>query len=473
MRLNDCRRVARKRWRIIFFGLLAGVAAAATATRVLPPEYTAQATLYLSSPGETDGSAGAAGGDRLRNSFAWLAGGQHLAQAVIDQLGLHEPASAVSAKLRSSSHPGTSLVSVTATDTTPQGAKNLADAAAGALTRLVAQLQTSPPVTAAVIEPAVVPARATQPRPVLDFGLGVLFGLLAGTLIALLREALDRRITSTGALARLSGAPSLATVPHDPAASRPPAFADPRRPAHTESFLPSALQLLDVDRPRKAILVTSVLPGSGRTTTLCGLAVALARAGRRVVLVETDLRRPHALDHLGVGGGEVGLTSVLAGQAALEQALRTWSGSAVFDVLPSGPLPPDPAGLLASRRMAELLAELRRRYDTVLLDAPETPAGADATVLGAACDGVLLVIRHGRATRHQVKAARNALSAGRARLLGTVLTMTPEHPGQSGYPGRLQPHVPAQAPEPSAGRLTGTVPLDVIPAAAAKPRTPS
>ncbi|WAL63918.1 polysaccharide biosynthesis tyrosine autokinase [Amycolatopsis cynarae] len=468
MSLYYCRRVARKRWRIIFFGLLLGVAAAATVTRVVAPEYSAQATLYLSSPGETDGSAGSVGGERLRNSFAWLAGGQHLAQAVVDQLGLHEPASAVSAKLQSSSRPGTSLVSITATDATPQGAKTLADAAAGALTRLVTQLQTSPPVTASVIEPAAVPTRATQPRPLLDFGLGVLLGLLAGALAALVREALDRRITEAGELTRLTGAPNLATVPHDPAAPEPPSFAGPGRTGPAESFrtLRTALSLVDVDRPRKAILVTGALPGSGRTTTLCGLAVALGRTGRRVVLVETDLRHPHALDHLGVGGGEVGLTSVLTGQVALEQALRTWSGSAVFDVLPAGPLPPDPARLLASRRMADLLAELRRRYDTVLLDAPEVPAGADAAVLGAACDGGLLVVAHGRTTRHQVKTALLALAAGRVRLFGTVLTMAPLPPGQT--PVRI----PEQAPEPSVGRITGTVPLDVI-ASAPKSRTHS
>lgn len=170
-------------------------------------------------------------------------------------------------------------------------------------------------------------------------------------------------------------------------------------------------------------MVTSAIPGEGKTTTLCNLAIVLARAGQRVAVLETDLRRPCAVDYLGLEGA-VGLTSVLAGRLGLDEALQPW-GSALFDVLASGPIPPNPSELLASRQMTNVLAELNQRYDTVLLDAPPLLPVTDGAILAAACDGALVVVRYGKTKRHQIRAAFAALEAVSARPLGTVLSMAP------------------------------------------------
>jgi capsular exopolysaccharide synthesis family protein len=193
----------------------------------------------------------------------------------------------------------------------------------------------------------------------------------------------------------------------------------------SEAFrqLRTNLQFVDVDRPRKVILVTSSMPGEGKTTTLLNLAIALASAGTRVLVIDADLRRPKASDLLGLDR-TVGLTSVLAGRVRPEQVIQPWGGG-VFDVLAGGPLPPNPSELLASNHMHVLLAELRERYDTILIDAPPLLPVTDAAAVAPATDGAILICSFKKTTRSQVESAVQALSAVSAPLLGTVFNMVP------------------------------------------------
>ena len=136
------------------------------------------------------------------------------------------------------------------------------------------------------------------------------------------------------------------------------------------------------------------MPAEGKTTTTCNLAITLAQAGRRVVLVEGDLRRPRLAEYLGIEGA-VGLTSVLIGRIAAEDALQPW-GDIPLEVLASGPLPPNPSELLQSRAMELLLGDLERRADVVLVDAPPLLPVTDASILARMADGTVLVVRHGQ-----------------------------------------------------------------------------
>ncbi|TNC21883.1 polysaccharide biosynthesis tyrosine autokinase [Amycolatopsis alkalitolerans] len=442
MTLRDYLRVARKRWRIVLAGLLAGLAAAAAITWSSPREYSAQVTIYISAQTDADGAAAAYQGSLLSEqkvkSYTQLLSSNRIAQDVVDQLRLNLPAAQVAGMIKAAAQPDTVLLTASVTDTSPQRAKEIADATGGAFTRLVTQLEQPTDdrpatVTARVVEPATLPVTPVSPRPAVDLSLGALLGLLAGYGAALLRNMLDTTVKSAEELRRLSGAPNLGTIAHDPDVPKHPLTVQekPRSP-RAEAFrkIRTNLQFIDVDRPRKTIVVTSALPEEGKTTTLCNLAIVLARAGHRTVVVEADLRRPRAMDYLGLEGA-VGVTSVLAGRVPLNKALQPW-GKAMFDVLGSGPIPPNPSELLASQHMADLLAELRERYDTVLLDAPPLLPVTDAAVLGAACDGALLVVRYGKTTGHQITTAMGALDAVSARLLGTVFTMAPAS-GSSPY----------------------------------------
>nr|WP_238345081.1 CpsD/CapB family tyrosine-protein kinase [Actinopolymorpha cephalotaxi] len=188
-------------------------------------------------------------------------------------------------------------------------------------------------------------------------------------------------------------------------------------------MLRTNLQFVDVDQRSKVFVVTSSLPGEGKTTTATNLAIALAQSGQRVALVDGDLRRPGVADSLGLETS-VGLTSVLIGRIALSDAIQEW-GPDKLPVLTSGPMPPDPTHLLQSRVMAEVLADLRRAFDIVLIDAPPLLPVADAAILSAQVEGALLVVRHGKTTRDQVRSCVERLGSVHAHVAGTILNMCP------------------------------------------------
>jgi non-specific protein-tyrosine kinase len=295
--------------------------------------------------------------------------------------------------------------------------------------------------------------------------LGFVAGLAVGVAMALTRNALDTSVKSPEALRDASGAPNLGTIAHDAQVPRRPltVHEDPQSP-RAEAFrqLRTNLQFVDVDKPRKVIVVTSSMPTEGKTTTVTNLAIALASAGTRVLLIEGDLRRPKVADLLGLERA-VGLTSVLSGRVEVEEVIQPWGG-ALFDVLASGPLPPNPSELLASRQMEALLGALRERYDAVLIDTPPLLPVTDAAAVAPATDGVLLVCRFRRTSRPQVESAAAALDAVGARVLGTVFTMVPSsgpraYAQYNGYYRTDQPIVPgageAVEPDPGPGRRNG------------------
>jgi tyrosine-protein kinase len=251
-------------------------------------------------------------------------------------------------------------------------------------------------------------------------------GLLVGIGLAALREALDTTVKDAAGLAEQADAPVLSTVPFDTRARKAPLIlADTTRSTRAEALrqLRTNLQFVNVDRPVRTILVTSAGPSEGKSTTACNLAIVFAEAGKRVVLVDADLRRPRLADYLNLEGA-VGLTNVLVGQARLEVAVQQWNGEKVF-VLPSGSIPPNPSELLGSRHMTELLRRLEERFDAVIIDTPPLLPVTDAAVLASTVDGVVLVSRCGKTTVSQAKQAANSLKAVGARLLGCVLNMAP------------------------------------------------
>lgn len=435
MSLSHYLRVVRKRWRIVVLGLLAGLLTAIVVTWLTPRQYEAQVTIYVSARPGTDGLADAYQGSLLSEqkvkSYVRLLTGLQVAQSIVDESQLDLSPDEVAARIEASVQPDTVLLTATVTDRSAERAKDIADAAGEVFTRMVSELErpaagVAPTVTARVVEPAVLPSHPAVPSVPLNITVGVLAGLVAGYVLALLRDALDMTIKSVEQLTEVIGVPSLGVVSREQGMSEHPlaVYEDPLSPL-AEEFrkVRTNLQFVDVDRPPKTIVVTSALSGEGKTTTICNLAVTLARAGHRVVVVDTDLRRPLAADYLGLESG-VGVTSVLAGRIGLGHALQPWAEE-LFDVLASGPIPPNPSELLASRQMAHLLAELRESYDVVLLDTPPVLPVTDAAVLGAACDGALVVVRYGRTTTHQVDTTASALRSASVRTLGTVLTMVP------------------------------------------------
>ncbi|MCG8352119.1 MAG: CpsD/CapB family tyrosine-protein kinase [Chloroflexales bacterium] len=195
---------------------------------------------------------------------------------------------------------------------------------------------------------------------------------------------------------------------------------DPRSPA-AEAYrtLRTNIQFSSLDKPINTLLVTSTSPDEGKSTTLANLAVTIAQAEQRVILVDCDLRRPSLHTLFGVPN-EQGLTSVILNQGDGELPLHATSVPGL-NLLTSGPLPPRPADLLGSRRMEVLIERLRSEADMVLFDTPPVIAVTDAAVLATRLDGVLLVLQAGKTRRDRAREARRQLEKVKANIIGVVL----------------------------------------------------
>jgi succinoglycan biosynthesis transport protein ExoP len=190
----------------------------------------------------------------------------------------------------------------------------------------------------------------------------------------------------------------------------------------SESYraLRTSLLLTSVGAPPKIVLITSALPQEGKTTTSINVATVLAQKGTRVLLIDADLRRPSIHKTLGMGP-RAGLSNVLTGGVSLQQATVRSSALPSLYILPAGTPPPNPAELLASSQMVDMLAELREQYDHIIVDTPPTLSVTDAVVLSTRADAVVLVIRSGQTTKPALRRARDILAQVNARVAGVLL----------------------------------------------------
>lgn len=275
-----------------------------------------------------------------------------------------------------------------------------------------------------IVGPADFPGAAISPNYRRNILLALMAGLGLGVAAAFLRERLDDRLRGRDDLEIVTGAPVLAVVPKVQVWKKAHApllvsLTQPQSPA-AEAYksLRTAVLFVMQQRNMKVLLVTSPQAGEGKTSTTANLGVALAQAGKRVIMVSADLRKPRLHQFFEVPN-VAGLTDVLGGRAATDRVLipRT-DGLTIF---PSGPVPANPAELLASDAMRRCLVDLRDRADVVLVDAPPLLAVTDATALAPFADGVLFVADSGTTTRGSIKHALKPLEAVNAPLIGAVL----------------------------------------------------
>lgn len=210
-------------------------------------------------------------------------------------------------------------------------------------------------------------------------------------------------------------------------------LSDPRsQAAEAYRTLRTNLYFSGLDKPLHTLVVTSAEPAEGKSTTLANLAVTLAQGGQRVILADCDLRRPRQHDLFGASNAR-GLTTMLLEDSALQAPPLLETGVEGLWLLPSGPLPPNPAELMGSQKMDAVIAALRERADMVLFDAPPVLAVTDAAVLASKVDGVLLVVEAGHTRREQAQRAKTVLEKAHVRLVGAVLNNVAEDIGLGGY----------------------------------------
>jgi len=315
-----------------------------------------------------------------------------------------------------------------------------------------------------IVDSAVPPAKPAKPKIPLNLAVATLLGLGLGISAAFLQERLDDTLKGADDVERLFGLPALALIPavhhlngNGPSVRRPLDHSNllrsrqngtasnpcacwhridqggKRHAALVEAFrsLRASVLLSTADHPPGSLLITSTQPGEGKTTVATNLAISLAQLGQRVLLVDADLRFP-SLQRLFCIRENLGLVSYLTGQEDWRTAVCP-SGSPGLDLLPCGPVPPNPAELLSSKSMGAFLGSAKSEYAFVILDSSPLLTLADSRILASLVDGVLLVAKSGATPREQIRQSQSGIRSAGANLIGVVLNNVTLH--TNGYYG--------------------------------------
>ncbi|RVU16711.1 polysaccharide biosynthesis tyrosine autokinase [Streptomyces antnestii] len=454
MDLRGYLKVLARRWPTVLVCLLLGIGAGEAVTALTTPVYEARTQLFVATRTGVDTSdltQGQTFSQARVQSYASIVATRRVTQPVVSELGLKYTPEELASRITAEAPLNTVLINITVRDTIPARAAAIADAVAEQFSTVVEKLETpkqaqaslrdseeakapASPVSLRITQQASIPEKPVSPKWLLDLAAGLLGGLLLAAGVVSLREALDTTIKTSDGLGELTSLPVLGSIPYDRSSVRQRIAVDSTNTSsRAEAFrkLRANLQFAQVDDRPRVIVVTSPVPGEGKTTTSVNLALALADAGMRTCLVDADLRRPSVAGTFGLVQ-DAGLTTVLIGQARAEDVVQQ-AGSRLT-VLTSGAVPPNPTELLASERLGEVLRELADTYDVVIVDsAPMLPV-ADTIGLAQLADGVLLVVRASKTGRDQIRNAAELLNRTGVRMLGTVFSMASSFKGKAyGY----------------------------------------
>jgi capsular exopolysaccharide synthesis family protein len=328
-----------------------------------------------------------------------------------------------------------------------------------------------------IVDPAMIPATPARPAKAKNIILSLLVGLVGGIGLALLREYLDNTVKSPDDIETLTRLPSLAVVPQfagSNGSKRRGLLRDFSENGHdkrmelvaqhlpksqmSEAFraLRTSILLSQAEHPPQVILVTSALPREGKTTAAANLAVTLAQLGDSTVLVDADLRKPGIGRLLNLGTGKyAGLSSYLAGVSSLDLVSVPHPAIPNLVAIPTGPLPPNPADLLSSHKLADAIVELRSKFKFIVIDSPPVMAATDAVILSVQADGVLLVVRSGETPKVAFTRTRDLLTSVKSRILGVVLNAVDPSAPDYYYSYRYYPYSYGYGPQEAGDAAQG------------------
>lgn len=432
--LRDYLRTIRRNWILIAASTLAGIMVGGALAVLTKPTYTAETQLFVAI--QNSGSVqelqqGNTFSQARVQSYVRTVASPLVLQPAIDSLGLSVSPAELAQRVKASSVLNTVLISISVEDNSPVQAAATAQAVGDSLIRAIDSLEKpktggTSPVSVSVITPATAPTSPSAPNTRLNLLLGLLVGLALGIGLAIVRSTLDTRIRGEADLRRVSDAPLLGGIAFDQDAAKSPLLTQtaPQSP-RAESFrqLRTNLQFANVAGQAKTVLITSSLPGEGKSTTATNLAIALAQAGQGVCLVDADLRRPMVSDYLGLDRN-AGLTTALIGKADLMDLLQPW-GADNLCVLTSGEIPPNPSELLGSASMNSLIGTLEAHFDIVIIDAPPLLPVTDAAVLSQHVGGVVVVVGTQKLRSQDLQKSLSALDLVGSNVLGVVLNRLP------------------------------------------------
>lgn len=416
-------------WVLLLAGLLGGAIAFGYSS-TLAPIYQSTASTYFSMRSASSGSdinQGSAYTQSQMLSFAQLA----MSSLVLDEVRQDLDADLTNAQIRNMTTvtipQNTVILDVTAGSTDAEFAAEVANSIAENLALVVDDISPKDDagqatVVARVIEPATPAAFQSSPNKQRDAILGAFAGVLLAALAIIVWTLLDTRVRSEEALRRITDLPVLGAIPQRKDVQRRAIVVAEPNGTSAEAYrrVRSSLRFAAVEHDISAIAVTSSIPGEGKTSTAVNLALTYAEAGMRVLLVDADLRRPMVAETLGLENS-VGLTTMLVGAVVFEDAALQWGDTSLW-VLPAGEVPPNPAELLASARMTDLLRELHHDFDMMVVDTAPLLSVADATIISQSVDTTIVVADVTKVHLAQLARSLEALDRARAQVAGVVFS---------------------------------------------------
>lgn len=434
MDLSEYARIVRRYWVTIIATTLVGLLCGGAASFLSKPTYTADTQLFVaiqSSGSVQELQQGNTFSQARVQSYVKTIDSPVVLQPAIDALGVSISAEDLASKVQASNDANTVLIDISVSDSSPVQAAALAQAVANSLISAIDTFETpktggTSPVSLSIIKPAKAPSSPSAPNTRLNILLGLVAGLTLGLGGAILRSTLDNRIRGEADLRRVTDAPLLGGISFDQEATRKPLLTQAgHQSPRAESFrqLRTNLHFANVAGQAKTVLITSSLPGEGKSTTAINLAIALSQAGQSVCLIDADLRRPMVNEYLGLDRS-AGLTTALVSAADVHDLLQPWGNENLY-VLTSGQIPPNPSELLGSEAMGELLLRLEGVFDTVIVDAPPLLPVTDAAVLSQRVGGVVVVVGSQKLRSQDLEKSLKALEMVGSSMLGIVLNRLP------------------------------------------------
>jgi capsular exopolysaccharide synthesis family protein len=428
---------------LLIFALVLGAAAAVTFT--LPKVYKTQAYLYVSSGGGSVSDFEQVQTNQVViKTLAELLQSRNVAKASASRLPFFESEQALLGSVEIEAIPQSQLITIGASGARPERAQTIANTYAGTFVLLQQELlgldATTRQVTLAASAPLV--TAPSRPKPTLYLLVGALVAAFVATGAAVLRQRTDRRLHLDPSTTEIEGVSIIGRIPRVAQSALGTHLVDEHRPAAAQRldeayrFVLANLAFVNGGRRPRTLAVVSAGESEGKSTTCLSLAIAAAELGVRALLVDGDMRRPRLAGLIGqpANGSPPGFSSIL-GNITGEQLLngvQEVTGSSLL-VLPSGPQPPNPAALLGSPRLDEFTREVQEGFELVIFDTPPLTVGADASLVSAVSEGVILVIDARSTSRPDLLRALDQLYRTNANVLGIVLNRVPGGSDHSYY----------------------------------------
>jgi capsular exopolysaccharide synthesis family protein len=484
LQLSPYLRLLRAHWLAIVISTVLGLALSIGWVFTQPAVYTADATAILTTGVSGDLGSALVGDNYAKSrvkSYLNVAESRTVADYAAKTLKLSSSPETLVSDVTVSNPLDTAVLAISAKGSTPKAARDLAETWIAGMIQQVNNLEnaggekvTDPDTGKEVVsivklrtlDTAVLPSNPSSPNVKLALAIGILLGLIAGIFYVMIRRNLDRKIRSVESVENAFTLAVVGTVPFDRnfndterllslSSSRSRArHSDDDAVAESMRELRSNLQYMDVDNPPRIIVITSSLPGDGKSTVAVNLAVTIAAGGQRVIIIDGDLRRPTVAKSFNLLEG-VGLTDVLVGRAAIEDVLQPWGDSGNLLVMGSGSVPPNPSELLGSKTMSTLINELATKA-IVIIDAPPLIPVTDAAVLTAISHGALVVASVGKTTVDALSKALGNIERVNGRALGIILNRVPRRgPGSAYYGYQYTGQYVADSKEKTPQPITG------------------